>query len=78
MNYAGNTKIIGKHFHEQQENLCIAVLSIIPLHKTIFFLTKVIFIQGAFKSIQGLFKDIPQYYSSIFKDMMLFQGLCEP
>ena len=37
--------------------------------KTLFFLTEVIFIQGAFKStqellwkIQGLFKDIPQFF----------------
>ena len=63
MNYAGNTEIIGKHFHEHQENFCIAVLSIIPLRKTIFFLTKVIFIPGAFKNIQGLFKDIPQFFN---------------
>ena len=36
MNYVGNTEIIRKHFHEQQENLCIAALSIIPLRKTFF------------------------------------------
>ena len=40
-----------------------------------FFLTKVIFIQGAFKSIQGLFKDIPQFFNF---QVMLFQGPCEP
>ena len=75
MNYAGNTKMIKKHFHDHQENLCIAVLSIIPLRKPFFFLTmKVIFIQGALKNIQGLlwkiqgrFKDIPQFFN--------FQGL---
>ena len=57
-----------------QENLCTAVLLIIPLRKTFFFLTKVILIQGAFKNIQGLqwkiqglFKDIPQFFN--------FQGL---
>ena len=38
-----------------QENLCTAVLLIIALRKTFFsFLTKVIFIEGAFKNIQGL------------------------
>ena len=49
-----------------------------------FFLTKVIFIQGAFKNIQGLlwkiqelFKDIPQFFNfqGLFKDMMLFRRL---
>ena len=86
MNYAGNTEITKKHFHYHQTNLCIAVLSIIPLCKTVF-LTRVIFIQGAFKNIQGLLwkiqgllKDIPQFFSfqRLFKDMMLFQGPCEP
>ena len=69
MNYAGKTEIMKKHFHHHQDNLCIAVLSIIPLRKT-FFLTRVIFIQGAFKNIQGLswkiqglFKDIPQLFN---------------
>ena len=57
MSYAGNNEIIRKHFHDYQENLCITVLSIIPLRKT-FFLIKVIFTQGAFKNIQGLFNDI--------------------
>ena len=46
-----------------------------------FFLTRIIFIQGAFKNIQGLLwkiqgllKDIPQFFSfqRLFKDMMLF------
>ena len=37
MNYAGNTEITKKHFHYHQNNLCIAVLSIIPLCKTVFF-----------------------------------------
>ena len=65
MNYAENTEMIKKHFHDHQENLCIAVLPIILCAKP-FFLTKVIFIQGAFKNIQGLlwkiqglFEDIP-------------------
>ena len=74
MNYAGNTKIIGKHFHEQQENLCIAVRSIIPLRKTILFN------KGYFYSEKIVFKDFSRIFhnSSIFKDMMLFQGPCEP
>ena len=42
-----------------KDNLCTAVLSIIHLRKTCFvclflFLTKVSFIQGAFKNYQGL------------------------
>ena len=37
MNYAGNNEITKKHFHYHQNNLCIAVLSIIPLCKTVFF-----------------------------------------
>ena len=66
--------------------LCITVLSIIPLRKT-FFLTKVIFIQGAFKNIQGLlweiqghFKDIPQFFNfqGHHSFSMTFQGPCEP
>ena len=59
---ARNTEIIKKNFHYHQENLGIAVLSVIPLRKT-FFLTRVIFIQGAFKNIQGLLKDIPQLFN---------------
>ena len=65
-----------------KDNLCTAVLSIIHLRKTcfvclFFFLTKVSFIQGAFKNyqgllwkIQGLFKNIQQFLS--------FQGLSRP
>ena len=59
MNYDGNTEIIGKRCHEHQENLCIAMLSIIPLRKTIF-LNKGYFYSGSF---QGLFKDIPQFFN---------------
>ena len=73
MNYAGNIEIIRKHFHDHQENLRTAEHSIFPLGKTLF-LTKVLFIQGAFKNIQGLlwkiqglFDDIPQFFN--------FQGL---
>ena len=48
-------------------------------------ITKVIFIQGAFKNIQGLFTDIPQFFN--FQRLFIqghdafsgtFQGLCEP
>ena len=81
MNYAGNTEIIRKHLHDHQTKLCVAVLSVIPLRKT-FFLTKVIFIQGAFKELSRIFHNF-----SIFEDFSrtwcffnewLFQGLCEP
>ena len=83
MGYAGNTEIIRKHFHDHQENLCIAVLSIIPLNKK-FCINEGYFIQGALNNIQGLlwkiqglFKDIPQFFNfqGLFKDMILFQGL---
>ena len=83
MGYAGNTEIIRKHFHDHQENLCIAVLSIIPLSKK-FCINEGYFIQGALNNIQGLlwkiqglFKDIPQFFNfqGLFKDMILFQGL---
>ena len=77
MYYARNTEIVRKHFlgHQGKFVYCSALLSIIPLCKTcFFFLTKVIFIQGAFKNnqgllwrIQGLFKDIHQFFN--------FQGL---
>ena len=68
MSYAGNNEIIRKHFHDYQENLCIAVLSIIPLCKT-FFLMKVIFTQGTFKNIQGLLWKI----QGLFKDILHFK-----
>ena len=78
--------IIRKHSldHQGKFMYCSALLSIIPLCKTCFFLTRVIFIQGAFKNnqgllwrIQGLFKDIHQFFNfhGLFKNMMLFQGL---
>ena len=60
------------------------MLSIFPFRKTLC-LTKVIFIQGAFKNIQGLFKDIPQFFN--FQRLFIqghdafsgtFQGLSEP
>ena len=68
MSYAGNNEIIRKHFHDYQENLCIAVLPIIPLCKT-FFLMKVIFTQGTFKNIQGLLWKI----QGLFKDILHFK-----
>ena len=75
-----NTLLITK------ENLCIALhcFQSFLCTKHAFFLTKVIFIQGAFKNnqgllwrIQGLFKDIHQFFNfqGLFKNMMLFQGL---
>ena len=55
MNYARDTETIRKHLHGHPENLCIAVLPIPDsLTQNIFSLTKVIFIQRAFKNIQGL------------------------
>ena len=57
-----------------KENLCIAVLSIIPLRKTcFFFLTKVIFIQGTFKNIQGLLWKIQGLFTDI-QQFSNFQG----
>ena len=58
-----------------KENLCIAVLSIIPLRKTCFFFkTKVIFIQGAFKNIQGLLWKIQGLFTDI-QQFSNFQGV---
>ena len=67
--------------------LCIAVLSILPLRETFFFLTEVIFIEGAFKNIQGLlwkiqglFKDIPQFFNSqgLFKACANHENMVKP
>ena len=81
----GTPKSKENTFMITKDNLCTAVLSIIHLRKTCFvclfvcfFLTKVSFIQGAFKNyyqgllwkIQGLFKNIQQFLS--------FQGLSRP
>ena len=60
-----SNEIIRKQIHDYQKNLCIAVLSIIPLCKT-FILMKVIFTQGAFKNIQGLLWKI----QGLFKDIL--------
>ena len=77
MNYAGNIEIVRKHFHDHRENLCIAVLSTIPLRQTFFFKQRLFLFKGALKNIQGLlwkiqglFKDIPQFFN--------FQGLFKP
>ena len=72
MGYAGNTEIIRKHFHDHQENLCIAVLSIIPLSKK-FCINEGYFIQGALNKIQGLLWKIKDFSRishnfSTFKD----------
>ena len=63
MNYDGNIEIMSNHDHQQK--LRTAVLSIFPLHKTLF-LTKVFF-----------FEDIPQCFNfqGLFKDMIPFHGL---
>ena len=80
MNYARNTEIIRKHFQDHQENVCIAVLSIILLCKTFifnkgYFLFKEL--SKIFKDLCGKFKDFSRisHNCSIFKDMTFFQGL---
>ena len=77
MNYARDTEIRREHtFMITKEHLCTAVhcFQSFLCAKHFFFLTKVIFIQGAFKNnqgllwkIRGLFKDIQQFFN--------FQGL---
>ena len=81
----GTLKII-KHFHDHQEHLHTVVLSIFPFSQnTFFFLTEVIFIQGAFKNIQellwkiqGLFKDIPQFFNFQGHDAFLSPYFLRP
>ena len=66
MNYAGNTEMIRKHFHDHQENVyCCAFNHFFA--QNILSLTKVIFI----KELSKIFKD----YGGKFEDIMLFQGL---
>ena len=69
MNYAGNIEMTRKHFHDHQENDYGCAFNHF-FAQNILFLTKVIFIQGAFNNIQrllwkiqGLFKDILQFFS---------------
>ena len=69
MNHAGNIEIIRKHTLMITKKICILLCLQSYNHKTPF-LTKVIFIQGAFKNIQGLlwkiqglFKDIQQFFN---------------
>ena len=73
MNYAGNIEIIRKHFHDHQENLCIAVLSIIYFAQNIF--NKGYFYSRRFKkysrtSLETEFKEFSRisHNVSIFKD----------
>ena len=72
MNYAENNEIIRKHLHDNEENLCIAVLSIIPLRET-FFNEDYSYSRSSQKysrtsvEIRGLFMGIPQFFN--------FQGL---
>ena len=74
-----NTSMITK------ENLCIVVLSIIPLHKTsdLLFLNESSFYSRSFQKYSktgGNFKDFSRISNNfsiqgLFKDMTLFQGL---
>ena len=77
MNYAGNTEIIRKHFHDHQENLCIAVILIIPLAKQFVFKKGYLLFKGAFKNIQGLCVENSrtfQGYPTIFQFSRTFRG----
>ena len=77
MNYAGNTEIIRKHFHDHQANLCIAVILIIPLAKQFVFKKGYLLFKGALKNIQGLCVENSrtfQGYPSIFQFSRTFRG----
>ena len=69
--YARNTKTIIIQFHDHQENLCIDVLSFIPLLLLCNKLSEI------FKDFCRKFQDVSRISLSfsLFKDMMLFQGL---
>ena len=73
MNFAGNTEIIRKHFHDHQKKLCCCSFNHSFAQK-ILYLTKVIFIQGAFKNIQGLLWKIQGLFKDI-RQICNFQGL---
>ena len=89
MNYAGNTEIL-----MITKTICVLLCFQSSYAQNILFLTKVIFIQGAFKNIQGLLCKIQglvkscQGYPTIFQFSrtfqghhafsMTFQGPCEP
>ena len=71
MNYAGNTEMIRKHFHDHQENVyCYAFNHFFA--QNILFLTKVIFIKELskiFKDYGGKFKDFSRTWC-FFKDYL--------
>ena len=81
----GTLKII-KHTFMITRNICILLcFQSFLFPKTLFFLTEVIFIQGAFKNIQellwkiqGLFKDIPQFFSFQGHDAFLSPYFLRP
>ena len=84
MNFAGNTEIIRKLFHDHQKKIVYYCSFNHSFAQNILYLTKVIFIQGAFKNIQGLlwkiqglFKDIPQIcnFQGLFKARANHEGL---
>ena len=77
MNYVWNTEIIRKHFHDHQETLCIAVLSIIPLRKPFFFNYEGYFYSRSFKKYSRTSEENSrtfQGYPTIFQFSMTFQG----
>ena len=84
MNFAGNTEIIRKLFHDHQKKIVCCCSFNHSFAQNILYLTKVIFIQGAFKNIQGLlwkiqglFQDIPQIcnFQGLFKARANHEGL---
>ena len=70
------------YIHDHRENLCIAVLSLIPLCKTFYFF----FNEGYFysRSLQKYSRTSVensrtfQGYPTIFQFLRIFQGPCEP
>ena len=77
MNYAGNTEITKKHFHYHQINLCIAVLSIIPLCKTVFFFNEGYFYSRSFQKYSRTSVENSRTfkgYPTIFQFSKTFQG----
>ena len=81
MNHARDTEIIRKDFMFTKENLCIAVLSIIPLRKTcFFFLNEGYFYSRSFQKHSRTSVENSRTfhgYPTIFEFPRTFEGLCE-